>query len=277
MADAVASALYVGQVSHVRLRPFRHAFRYRLFLLLLDLDELPLLAHRSRLLRFNRRGLVAFHERDHGARDGSALRPWIERRLLEAGLDPTGGRIRLLCMPRILGYVFNPLSVWYCHRRDGQLQAILYEVRNTFGQAHSYLIPVTQTEDGIVQQACDKCFYVSPFIGMTAHYHFRVAAPGERLTLTIRQEVPEGAQLLASVTGRRRTLDDATLLAQLLRIPALTLKVILAIHWQALRLWLKGARFHRRPAPPAVAVSIVRPDAVPDARPAPTARLEAAE
>ncbi len=255
----IASALYVGAVMHARLRPFRHAFRYRLFTLLLDLDELPGLARRSRLLRFNRRGLLAFHERDHGPRDGSPLRPWIESELAKAGIALEGGAVRLLCLPRILGYAFNPLTLWFCHHRDGRLLAVLYEVRNTFGQGHAYLIPLVPgaAEGETVEQGCDKGFYVSPFIAMAARYRFRLAAPGERLAVTIRQAVPEGPLLVARLTGRRRDLSDAALLRQLLRFPLLTLKVILAIHWQALRLWLKGARFHRRPAPPRDAVTLV--------------------
>lgn len=277
-APVAASALYVGAVGHTRLRPFRHAFRYRLFTLLLDLDELPRLAARSRLLRFNRRGLLSFRERDHGPRDGRPLRPWIEAELARAGIDLEGGAVRLLCLPRILGYVFNPLTVWFCHHRDGRLMAVLHEVHNTFGEAHGYLLPLREPAGpgAAFSLACDKTFHVSPFLGMAARYRFRMAVPGERLAVAIRQEGPEGLQLLATLTGRRRPLTDGTLARQLLRFPLLTLKVIAAIHWQALRLWFKGARYHRRPDPPRHAVTLTEQErdgpSRPDGR-----RLEAAE
>ena len=250
-------ALYTGQVTHQRLRPFRHAFRYPAFTLLLDLDALDRLPWP---LRHNGRGLMAFADRDHGPRDGSALRPWIEARLAEAGIDLAGGAVRLLAMPRVLGRVFNPLAVWFCHHADGRLLAVLYEVRNTFGQAHGYLIPLDRPPGpgAVFEQRCAKAFYVSPFIGPAATYDFRLTVPDEALSLLIREAVPEGPQLVASLTGRRRALTTGALLRLLLRFPVLTLQVLGAIHWQALRLWLKGARFHRRPAPPAEAVTLVR-------------------
>lgn len=252
-------ALYRGEVMHLRLRPFRHGFRYAAFTLLLDLDELDRLPWP---LRHNGRGLMAIADRDHGPRDGGALKPWIEARLAAAGIDLAGGRVRLLAMPRVLGRVFNPLSIWFCHHADGRLLAILYEVRNTFGEAHSYLLPVetAPAPGAVIAQQCDKGFYVSPFIGPQATYRFRLRLPGETLTLVIRELVPEGPQLIASLTGRRRALTSGALLAALARFPLLTLQVLGAIHWQALRLWLKGARFHRRPAPPAEAVTLVRGD-----------------
>lgn len=283
-----ASALYVGQVAHARLRPFRHGFRYRLFTLLLDLEELPGLAARSRLLRFNRGGLVSFQERDHGPRDGSPLRPWIEAQLARAGIDLEGGAVRLLCLPRILGYVFNPLTIWFCHHRDGRLLAVLHEVHNTFGEAHAYLLPLREPAGPgeAFSQACDKGFHVSPFIGMTARYRFRLAVPDARLAVAIRQEGTEGPQLIATLTGRRRPLSDRVLARQLLRFPLLTMQVIAAIHWQALRLWLKGARYHRRPDPPRHAVTLVEQgrsepprhgQSGPDPKRLDPGRLEAAE
>ena len=136
---ATASGLYQGAVTHKRLRPREHALRYRVFMLLLDLDELPDLFRRLRLLSRGRFGLMSFDAGDHGDRSGAPLRPQIEQRLAAAGIE-AGGPIRLLCMPRVLGYGFNPLSLFFCHRRDGRLAAILYEVTNTFGERHAYLI-----------------------------------------------------------------------------------------------------------------------------------------
>ncbi|WP_374447674.1 DUF1365 domain-containing protein [Stella sp.] len=254
-ADPRRSALYLGRVMHRRVRPFVHGFRYRVYALLVDLDELPVLDRDLRLFAYNRAGLFSFHDRDHGPRDGSPLRPWIEAQLAAAGMEFRPGRIALLCFPRVLGYVFNPLSVYFCHDRDGRLGAILYEVRNTFGEQHGYLLPVgDERPDGWVRQTQDKRFYVSPFLPMECRYAFRILPPGERLAVLIRQTAarPEGdvEVLAATLTGERRPLDDAWLARMAVALPLLTLKVLVAIHWQALRLWRKGARFHRRPDPP---------------------------
>ena len=175
----------------------------------------------------------------------------------DAGIDLDGGPVHLLCFPRVLGYVFNPLSIYFCRHSDGRLRAILYEVTNTFGDRHSYLLPVDGGRDsaGPISQACDKVLYVSPFIDMASHYRFRVKEPGERLSILIRQAVPEGEQLLATLTGKRAALRDRELVRAFATHPLMTVKVMGAIHWQALWLWLKGATFHRRPAPPSDPIS----------------------
>ena len=177
-----ASALYFGKVMHKRLRPFVHAFSYRVFSLYLDLDEAETLSRRLRLFSHNRWNLFSFQDRDHGPRNGSPLRPWIDRHLSAAGIDLEGGAVRLLCFPRVLGYVFNPLSIWFCHHVDGSLRAVLYEVRNTFGEKHGYLIPLApgHKSGGAVIQDAAKAFYVSPFIAMEQRYDFRLAEPGDR-------------------------------------------------------------------------------------------------
>ncbi|RDD61390.1 DUF1365 domain-containing protein [Ferruginivarius sediminum] len=251
------SALYIGNVMHRRLQPFRHRFSYGVVSLFIDLDELAELDKRLRLFSVNRANVFSFHERDHGPRDGSSLRTWIDARLVEAGIDLQGGAVRLLCFPRMWGYVFNPLTMWFCHHRDGGLRAVLYEVRNTFGEQHCYLLPVEAGHDHNtpIRQSCDKAFYVSPFITMEARYRFRLLPPGERLSVSIREETAAGETLVATQTGRRRALSDRSLLRALATHPAMTFKVIAAIHWQALHLWRKGARFHRRPAPPAETVT----------------------
>ncbi len=261
------SRLYTGEVMHKRLLPFRHRFRYRVFSLLLDLDELPRLDRELRLFSHNRFNLFSFHDRDHGGRDGRPLRPWIAARLAEAGIesdiatDIAGGRgrIELLCFPRVLGYVFNPLTIWFCRDSSDRLRAVLYEVRNTFGDKHGYLLPVAEAHrpEQPLRQACAKGFHVSPFLPMDGGYRFRLHEPGERLSVLIREDLPEGEVLVATQTGRRAPLDDRRLARAFVAFPLLTLKVIAAIHWQALRLWLKGARFHRRPAPPAAEVTPV--------------------
>ncbi len=254
-----ASVLYFGKVFHARLRPVRHHFTYRVASLFVDLDELPALHRRLRLFSHNAWNVFAFHDRDHGPRDGSPLRPWIDAELAAAGIDLNGGPVRLLCFPRMWGYVFNPLTIWFCHDDTGALRAVLYEVSNTFGQHHHYLIPVRPEEagGGPVRQGCAKSFYVSPFIPMRASYRFRLRPPGETLSVAIREATEAGETLVATQTGRRQPLSDAGLLRALVRHPLMTAKVMAAIHWEALRLWRKGAAFHRRPAPPPAPVSIV--------------------
>ncbi|MDP1988335.1 DUF1365 domain-containing protein, partial [Phenylobacterium sp.] len=173
-----ASALYPGLVAHRRTRPRAHALRYRIFMLLLDLDEGPALARGLRLFGFDAPGLTSFQTRDHGDGSDTPLKMQVERHLAEAGVE-AGGAVRLLCMPRVLGGVFNPLSVYFCHRPDGALCAILYEVNNTFGDRHSYLIPVADDgPGGVVRQTADKVFFVSPFMDMDLTYAFKVRPPG---------------------------------------------------------------------------------------------------
>ena len=253
------SALYAGVVGHKRLTPFRHAFRYRVYSLYVDLDALPTLHRRLRLFSYNRPNLFSFHDRDHGPRDGSGLRPWIDAQLARAGVDLTGGRVMLLCFPRVLGYVFNPLSVWFCFHADGGLRAILYEVRNTFGESHCYLMPLgTEAADDRCQShRAAKRFYVSPFLDMDAHYRFRAAIPADRLDMSIVLAGPAGPLMVAHQQGARRPLADRTLLRLFVARPLMTLKVITAIHLQALRLWRKGARVRPRGSPPRAAVTVV--------------------
>ena len=252
------SGLYEGLVVHQRLRPRRHRLRYRIFQMLIDLDEAPRLDARLRLFGLNRPGLVSFHDKDHGTGDGRPLRPWVEAELAKAGIALEGGAIRLLCMPRVLGQVFNPLSLFFCHHRSGRLAAILYEVNNTFGQRHAYLIPV-EGDPGVVRQACDKAFYVSPLQDMAMAYAFTVRPPAGDLFVAVASSDAEGPMLHAAFTARRAELSDAAILRAFLGAPLLMLKVLAAIHWEALRIWLKGGRFHARPPLPSEPVTVVAP------------------
>ena len=254
-----ASALYVGQVAHVRRRPRHHALRYRIFMLLLDLDELSGLDRRLKLFSLGRFNLTSFRAWDHGDGSPTPLRDQIERHLDAAGLSIAGGPIRVLCLPRVLGYVFNPISAYFCYRRDGGLHAILYEVNSTFGERHSYLIAAAPDADGVVRQTAAKRLHVSPFMEMELDYAFRVVPPGDRLSLAIEVSDGEGAVLNASFAARRRPLDDRVLLAAWLSHPLVTLKVIAAIHWEAVRLMAKGLRLRAGPKAPAHPVSLGRP------------------
>ena len=247
-ADA-AAALYVGEVMHARLKPMGHRFSYRVMSLLIDLDRLEAADRQSPLFGINRAALYSFNEADHGPRDGSSLRAYVQRCAAEHSIDLSDGRVLLLCYPRLLGYTFNPLSVYFGYRADGELALMIYEVRNTFGDIHSYVLPVKPGEcsDAGVRQQQEKLFYVSPFIEMAMKYHFRVLPPGEQVKLRILETDREGPLLSATFNGRRRALTTAGLLRAFCALPLMTFKIVAAIHWEAMRLWVKGARLVPRP------------------------------
>jgi uncharacterized protein len=238
------AALYVGEVMHARLKPMGHRFSYRVMSLLIDLDRLAEADRQSPLFGVNRAALYSFHERDHGPRDGSSLRVYAEQRAAEHGIDLNGGRVLLLCYPRLFGYTFNPLSVYFCYRADDTLALIIYEVRNTFGDIHAYALPVRpgDVSSAGIRQSQDKLFYVSPFLEMAMRYHFRISPPAEQVKLRILETDREGPLLAATFSGRRRELTTASLVRAFAALPLMTVKIISAIHWEALRLWLKGAR-----------------------------------
>jgi DUF1365 family protein len=244
-----AAALYFGEVMHARLKPVGHRFSYRVMSLLIDLDRLDAADRQSPLFGVNRAALYSFHERDHGERDGSSLRAYAQRCGAQHNIDLTDGQVRLLCYPRLFGYTFNPLSVYFCYCADGALALMIYEVRNTFGDIHSYSLPVRPGDatDAGVRQEQDKLFYVSPFIEMAMRYRFRVQPPGEQVKLRILETDREGPLLSATFSGRRRTLTTSALLRGFVSLPLVTFKIVAAIHWQALRLWLKGVRLVPRP------------------------------
>lgn len=243
------SALYVGRVRHHRFRPKAHALSYRVFWMLLDLDEIDGLAARLRLFSRNRFNLYAFRDADYGDRSGKPLRPQIEAALAEAGIATDGGPIRLLTMPRILGYAFNPISTYFCYRRDGSLCATVYEVHNTFGEVHSYVAPAGGEVEPL-RQGAKKLFHVSPFMGLAMRYAFAVVPPAERVSLAIDGHDDEGRLIATVLSGRRSEMSDATLLRLLATHPLLTLKVTFAIHWHALRLLAKRISWQPHPAPP---------------------------
>ena len=255
-----ASALYIGAVTHQRNRPVAHRLDYRVFWLLLDLAEIDGLDRRLRLFSRNRFNLLSFHDRDHGDGSGAALRAQIEAWLQRAGVDIGCGPTRLLTMPRVLGYVFNPISVYYCYQADGRLAAMIYEVTSTFGVRHAYVVPIPPEDQaaGLIRHGAAKALYVSPFMGMEMDYEFRGHAPGERLDLIIRGLEAEGPLITAAMSAGRRPLEDASLLSAALALPLMTLKVMAAIHWEALKLWLKGVPLTRQPPPTSGSVTIRR-------------------
>jgi uncharacterized protein len=250
------SALYVGSVMHRRLRPKRHAFRYRAFWLLLDLDTLETVSKSLRWFSYNRPNLFSLYDRDHGDGSATPLRTQVDRLLTEAGIDPAGMRVQLLCMPRTMGYCFNPLSLYFCSRADGTLAAVIYQVHNTFSERHSYVMPV-QRSYGALHQSTRKVFYVSPFMDMDLRYDFRITGPDDRIVVGIRASQSGVPVLNANMAGLRLPLTDRNLVSVFLRIPAVSIKVIAAIHWEALRLWIKGVGLRRRPSYPPHAAAVV--------------------
>src|SRR5271165_2422194 len=243
----IEPGLYVGAVMHRRQRPRRHRFEYRVFWLLLDLDSLRETASAVKLLSIERFNLISFYARDHAdGRDGS-LRDKIASLARVAGFA-ADGPIRLLTMPRVLGYVFNPISVYFCHDARDRPTAIVWEVSNTFGERHSYVIGVDDPDAKVQRQRCMKELHVSPFIGMGIEYRFRVVDRRDGLTIGIADYDCNGLLMSAALTAERRPLTDRALLAAFARMPFETVKVTAAIRWEALRLWLKGARFTRGPA-----------------------------
>jgi hypothetical protein len=250
------SAIYSGTVAHRRLRPRMHFLKYRAFWMLFDLDELPTLDRTFKRFSHNRFNLFSFHDRDHGDGSGKPLRLWVEGHLKDAGIATDGGPIRLLCLPRILGYVFNPISVYFSYLTDGTLNAILYEVNNTFGQRHSYLIPVEQNGRNMIVQTCPKRLYVSPFNDMEMFYQFKVLPPDATIAVGVDVLDERGLLITTALSGKRTEFSDRAIVSTFLGHPLLTLKVIVAIHWEALQLLLKGVKMTQRPPGPEQPVSL---------------------
>lgn len=251
-ADAIR--LYSGKVMHARLKPFGHRFTYTVFSILIDVDRLADANCASRIFSVNGPNLVSFQESDHIAPGDQArtLGEYIRGLLAGAGLSTHPQRIFLLTFPRLFGYVFNPISVYFVYGADNGLVALIYEVRNTFGSRHSYVCriePGELTAAG-VRQTRMKNLHVSPFIGMDATYRFRLQPPGDEVKLRI-LETEKGEPLLsAAFNGIGEAFSTRSVLKRLAAMPLMTMKVTAGIHWEALKLWLKGAVFHRSPPDP---------------------------
>ena len=238
-----AGRRYLGHVMHMRLRPKRHYLRLPVFSVLVDLDRLDSALSGLRLLNHNRRGVFSLLDRDHGPRDGTPLRPWVDATLAKAGLPPAD-RVEMLSFPRMFGYGFNPLTVYYAYRAE-RLTALVYEVKNTFGGQTAYALAAGDAVGGTFRQTQAKEMYVSPFIDMDQTYRFTLNQPAARLSLRIREAGAKGETLIATLTGRAAPLTDAALARALLRYPLLGHRVMANIHWHALRLYLKGVPFLR--------------------------------
>lgn len=238
-----ASAIYEGRVTHRRLRPRAHALAYRIFQIYVDLDEASALSGKSRVFGFNRPRLLSLWERDHGDGSDTPLKSQIERMAAAEGFE-TGGPVRLMTLPRVLGYAFNPISLFFCHAADGRLSAVVHQVNSTFGERCFYVLPAGE---GVFRQTADKRMHVSPFLEMEHAYHFRLREPGERFDLAIEVRRGETVFLTAGFNAERRPFTDAALMKAWLRHPLVTVKVIAGIHWEALKLWLKGVPLQGKP------------------------------
>ncbi len=241
----MTSSIYNGTVIHKRFKPKIHFFKYSVFSLLLDLSELNHLDKTVKFFSFNKFNLISFFEKDHGDRDGSSLIEWVKKNLDENGINSKDIKIKLLCYPRIFGYVFNPLSVFYIYNRNENLISILYEVKNTFGEQHTYIFKI-EDDSKLFQHNCSKKFHVSPFIEMNCNYFFRLLKPGEKLSVIIDQYHENEKILYASQDGKRENFNSKELLNSYLKHPLMTFKIISAIHFEAFKLWTKGIKFIKK-------------------------------
>ena len=241
----MTSSIYNGAVIHKRFKPKKHFFKYNVFSLLIDLSELEDLDKRIKFFSFNKFNLVSFYEKDHGHRDGSSLVEWIKKNLNENNINSKDIRIKLLCYPRIFGYVFNPLSVFFIYDSSEKLISILYEVKNTFGEQHTYIFKV-KDDANLFQHNCSKKFHVSPFIEMNCNYFFRILKPGEKISVIIDQYQTDEKILYASQDGKRVDFTSKELLKSYLKHPLMTFKIISAIHYEAFKLWTKGIKFIKK-------------------------------
>ena len=239
------SCIYAGNVIHKRFKPREHFFKYKVFSLFLDLSEIEQISKNIFFFSYNKFNLISFYNVDHGSRDGSNLKDWVFKNIKKHGIENSNIRIKLLCYPRILGYVFNPLSIFFIYDKNSSLVAILYEVKNTFGEQHTYVFKVKKQKK-IIQNNCKKKFFVSPFMDLNSSYYFKVLYPEDTLSVIIDQRDENGKLLFASQEGKRINFSSKNLFFLYLKHPLMTLKIISAIHFEALRLWIKGIKIVKK-------------------------------
>ena len=237
------SCIYNGVVTHKRFKPVKHFLKYKTFSFFIDLDEIEKLDKNNFIFSFNRFNIFSFYNKDHGDRDGKSLKNWVMDNLIKFKISENINKIKLLCYPRIFGYVFNPLSIFYCYQ-DEKLKVIFYEVKNTFNEQHTYIFKVN--DSNIVTQKCKKKFYVSPFMNMDTYYNFRLLNPDDKLSVSIEQTDKKDTILNAVQTGERKDFNLKQLVVNFFKYPLMTIKIISAIHFEALLLWKKGAIYRKR-------------------------------
>ena len=239
------SCIYIGNVIHKRFKPKKHFFKYSVFSLFLDLDEISVLNEKISFFSYNKFNILSFFDKDHGYRDGSSIKDWLIHVLKKKNISTIDIKIKILCYPRIFGYVFNPLSIFFVYNNKNSLISILYEVKNTFGEQHTYVFKVENREKTI-ENNCKKKFFVSPFMDLESSYYFKILYPGNKLSVVIDQRDEEGKLLYASQDGDRVDFTSKNLIFSYLKHPLMTLKIITAIHFEALRLWVKGIRLVKK-------------------------------
>ena len=251
----LSNGLLITKVAHARLRPKQNRFSYAVYYLCFALEDMPKLA--CRLLSLGRFNLFGFDARDHGGKGKMPLDTWVRGVLEDHGMTQADGKIVLLTLPRVLGYVFNPVSFFFCLDKEGELRAVISEVSNTFGDRHCYLSFVdggrVMTQDDILQSA--KVMHVSPFVEVAGEYHFRFAYRDDKIGVWIDHHDAEGVLITTSLVGKRKELTNFNLLRAFFRYPLITVQVVFLIHYQALKLWLKGVRYQTRPPPPTTEIS----------------------
>ena len=243
--NSLSSCIYSGLTTHKRFKPKKHFFTYKTFSLLIDLKEIEDLEKKIKFFSYNKFNILSFYNIDHGPRDGSSLNKWTKKILSKAKINIVGGKIKLLCFPRFFGYVFNPLSIFYCYDKKSKLKAVLYEVKNTFNEQHTYVFR-SKSSSNIILHKCQKKFYVSPFIAMKTFYNFRLSIPKNNISVLIKQSDVSGLLLIAHQAGKRIKLNSHNLLVQFLKHPLMSFKVIAAIHFEAFRLWIKGIKLVKK-------------------------------
>ena len=240
-----SSSIYNGHVIHKRFWPKKHFFKYKVFSLLIDLSELYQLEKELTLFSYNKFNVLSFYDIDHGPRDGSSLIDWVKGNMTKNNINTDGITIKLLCYPRIWGYVFNPLSVFFVYDKNSNLVSILYEVKNTFNEQHTYIFKLQKTEK-LIEHSCRKKFHVSPFIEMNCTYYFKIAKPGEKISVYIDQYDNKNKLLVALQEGIKVILNNKNLIKVFFSHPMMSFKIILAIHFEAFKLWIKGIRFVKK-------------------------------
>ena len=237
------SCIYNGEVNHTRFKPVKHFLNYKTFSIFIDLDEIQQLDKSISIFSHNKFNIFSFYNKDHGDRDGNCLKKWVISNLKKYKIEGNISKIKILCYPRIFGYVFNPLSIFYCYEND-KLKSIFYEVKNTFNEQHTYIFKIKDGEE--IKQKCKKKFYVSPFMDMETFYNFKLIDPNQKLSVMIKQTDAEGTVLTATQTGDKKEFNFKQLLINFFRYPLMTLKIISSIHFEALLLWKKGAIYRKR-------------------------------
>lgn len=253
-----AARLWFGTTTHVRETPFRRAFKHRIAMLEVDIDRLREADELSKLFSIGRGNAIAFNEADVGARNASVpLRAWAEGRYAEAGIDLEGGRIRLITFPRVLGYGFAPISLWLGYGPAGDMRGVIYEVHNTFGETHSYVSAHIEAD---VRDRATKEFHVSPFFDVSGEYRFTLRSSDTAMALVVENIGAGGRQHTASLSVQPHALTTGAILQWLIRIPISGVGVMVAIHWQALHLWLKGAGYRDKPEQREKRTTLARPE-----------------